>query len=436
MGMTKKIVKIICAFAALCLFATAPVGVSTTNASAMSSKPLYNFEEIMTPVWEGAISYMETVLPVENEYGGIDPIQLLYPINQVIEVKNAELTVTYQKGIDYAVSGGKLLIAEDGNIPVMSYDEFYPSVGQNGMENKNGGYICFHEGDFFHHRQIVVTYTHTESYEGYVPEEKGQLLPKVTEKLSKGEKLDLLVFGDSISVGANSSDLINASPYMPIYPELLAKQLKSVYGSKVNLTNPSVGGKGVEWGLKEINGILENQNNVDLAVLAFGMNDGAMYDLEFAQAMSALAERVRERFPAAEIILVATMLPNPEARNYNLHQAEFHDMMLEYCQEEGIAVADVTAVHKSLLQRKNYADMTGNNVNHPNDYMARVYAQTLFATLQQTVETSPSTDSDGQENGTFVKRLLSGCSSTLSLTVGTMTALSASAITLKKKKDD
>ena len=58
----------------------------------------------MTPVWEGNISYMETVLPVENEYGGIDPIELLYPIGQVIEVKNAELTVTYQKGIDYAVS--------------------------------------------------------------------------------------------------------------------------------------------------------------------------------------------------------------------------------------------------------------------------------------------------------------------------------------------
>jgi hypothetical protein len=81
--------------------------------------------------------------------------------------------------------------------------------------------------------------------------------------------------------------------------------------------------------------------------------------------------------------------------------------------------------------------MTGNNVNHPNDYLARVYAQTLFATLQQTVETTPSPDADGEQSGTLVDRLLSGCSSTLSLTAVTASTLcAATAITLKKKKDD
>jgi hypothetical protein len=136
-------------------------------------------------------------------------------------------------------------------------------------------------------------------------------------------------------------------------------------------------------------------------------------------------------------MLVATMLPNPDAKNFDLRQNEFHDMMLEYCQEEGIAVVDMTAVHESLLQRKRYADMTGNNVNHPNDYLARVYAQTLFATLQQTVETTPSPDADGEQSGTLVDRLLSGCSSTLSLTAVTASTLcAATAITLKKKKDD
>ena len=43
---------------------------------------------------------------------------------------------------------------------------------------------------------------------------------------------------------------------------------------------------------------------------------------------------------------------------------------------------DMTAVHESLLQRKRYADMTGNNINHANDYLARVYAQTLLKTLE------------------------------------------------------
>ena len=34
-----------------------------------------------------------------------------------------------------------------------------------------------------------------------------------------------------------------------------------------------------------------------------------------------------------------------------------------------------------LLKYKIYWDMTGNHVNHPNDFMVRIYAQTLLGTL-------------------------------------------------------
>jgi hypothetical protein len=46
----------------------------------------------------------------------------------------------------------------------------------------------------------------------------------------------------------------------------------------------------------------------------------------------------------------------------------------------------MTAVHGSLLSKKSYADMTGNNINHPNDYLARVYAQTLLTTVKKADE--------------------------------------------------
>ena len=55
--------------------------------------------------------------------------------------------------------------------------------------------------------------------------------------------------------------------------------------------------------------------------------------------------------------------------------------MKEY-ETQGIAAVDVTGVHAGLLEAKRYADMTGNNVNHANDYLARVYAQTLLKTLE------------------------------------------------------
>lgn len=429
--------KILCAIAALCPFGTALASVSKIDVSAQENQSLCSFEEVMSPIWKGATSYMETVLPVGNAYGGIDPISLLYPIEEIIEVKNAELTVTYKEGVDYVVSGGKLIIADDGNIPVLSYRTFHPTTGQAGFEDVNGGYICFHEEDYFHQKQIVVTYTHTKAYDGYVPESKQTLLPNITEKLQAGKDIDLLVFGDSISVGANSSGFVGASPYLPNYAQLFAMQMEKTYGGKVNLTNPSVGGKGVNWGLSEIDDILSGLTNLDLAVLAFGMNDGHMFAVDFAQKKALLVEKVKEKFPNADVMVLATMLPNPDAKNFNKNQSLFHDALVEACEKEGVAVVNMTGMHASLLQKKRYADMTGNNVNHPNDYLARVYAQTLFATLQEEVveEEEIPTEESVEQDTTVLDQLLSGCSGSASIGL-TVAAMGTAAATLKKKKDD
>ena len=34
-----------------------------------------------------------------------------------------------------------------------------------------------------------------------------------------------------------------------------------------------------------------------------------------------------------------------------------------------------------LLEKKNFCDMSGNNVNHPNDFLARAHAQTILAQI-------------------------------------------------------
>ena len=53
--------------------------------------------------------------------------------------------------------------------------------------------------------------------------------------------------------------------------------------------------------------------------------------------------------------------------------------------KQGIALADVRSIHKRLLEKKRFIDMTGNNVNHPNDFLIRVYAQYLLKNLIFTV---------------------------------------------------
>ena len=44
-------------------------------------------------------------------------------------------------------------------------------------------------------------------------------------------------------------------------------------------------------------------------------------------------------------------------------------------------VASVGLVSESVLERKEFRDYTGNNINHPNDFFCRVYAQTIFKAL-------------------------------------------------------
>ena len=41
----------------------------------------------------------------------------------------------------------------------------------------------------------------------------------------------------------------------------------------------------------------------------------------------------------------------------------------------------MTSIHSQLLEKKKYLDMTGNNINHINDYLGRWYAQILSALL-------------------------------------------------------
>ena len=87
------------------------------------------------------------------------------------------------------------------------------------------------------------------------------------------------------------------------------------------------------------------------------------------------------------------MLPNKEVgfhpgnsilgnqKNYLSALLEFEESM------EGVAVADVTSVHEHLLTRKAFRDMSANNINHPNDYVHRVYAQVVLQTLFGKIET-------------------------------------------------
>ena len=51
-------------------------------------------------------------------------------------------------------------------------------------------------------------------------------------------------------------------------------------------------------------------------------------------------------------------------------------------QREGIISVNVGQMHQVMLDAgKKYIDMTSNNVNHPNDFMASIYAMNILSLL-------------------------------------------------------
>ena len=54
---------------------------------------------------------------------------------------------------------------------------------------------------------------------------------------------------------------------------------------------------------------------------------------------------------------------------------------IELADEYGLGLAKVTTMHKEILRYKNYYSMTGNNINHPTDFIIRVYAQNILYAL-------------------------------------------------------
>ena len=93
--------------------------------------------------------------------------------------------------------------------------------------------------------------------------------------------------------------------------------------------------------------------------------------------------KIRERLPDVEFILVASMLGNPDWTT--LHPElfpEYRDALASLC-GPGIALADLTSIWTGFLESKQYWDLTGNGVNHPNDFGHRVYAQVISTLVFQ-----------------------------------------------------
>lgn len=392
-------------------------------------------DDLIRNFWESDTMYDETVILVApmDEDGNITAMpsgRLLFEADEILSVKqyfHAEHSgeVEYKQGVDFEYSDGTITakgtIEEDidgkktevnTSMPYITERQYlgkdvFPgcSTTVTGIPSADGNWdIPYTESYQIVQLQISVTYKHSAKWTKNVPAYMGDKLPNAISKLKSKQHTDILVFGDSISTGANSSSVLKIHPNLPAWYELMETELERAYGADITLTNKSMGGWTSMQAVSEnpsdgwVGGELVKQKGLpallreemtdyspDFAIIAFGMNDATLNVglNNYANNIRKVIDSIRARNADCDIILVGTMLANPQARNQCKNQSEYSALNLKIAEQyENVACVDVGAMHKDLLDSgKKYMDMTGNNVNHPNDFMARIYGMNLLSLL-------------------------------------------------------
>ena len=322
---------------------------------------------------------------VQDGSGAVAPL-LQEPASSPI-LKSATLEMTYQAGKDFSwVPGSReIRLVPGSRIPTTPASGLHPAPhSPNSYDGSRDGtpWMLFGEGRFFHDRQAVASYPTTAKWPGLVPvAAPDRELGHLRQRLRARQPLRLVTLGDSISTGANASGAVGAPPLQPGYPELVALGLEKAFGIPVTRTNLSVGGMDSNWGVTQIPRVLAE--TPDLVLLAFGMNDasGGRTPDDFSAKIGEILSRLQTARPACTVIIVSPMTANPEWNRsapllYPAYAAKLASLTGVDC-----ALADVTAVWSSVLERKSYLSLSGNGLNHPNDFGHQLYAATILTRI-------------------------------------------------------
>ena len=369
----------------------------------------YTEEERVRPFWLGNVMYNETAMFVEE--GDTAVARTMFEPEKIIAVRDWTLTKQYEEGKDYTVAeDGTLVRTAESAIPVFqdswAYGIDMPSGftevdGNNVTGNNYRLFDCmdsagnpvkvtYTEGPLVYENYVHITYVYDPADFGYdaVKSDTGEL-SALTEKLEAGEDIDMAVFGDSISEGCSSSKHWGRAPQCPFYGELVKDEIERIYGVTVNMTNMSLGGKTSAWGAGT-----DTSNNggynltklrslkTDFLIIGFGMNDaGVVPAEEFTVNIGAIADAARAANPDCQIVFLNSYPGNEYFVSRSRQKAigtAYREFSYLYA---GAAYVDLYDLGLKMLEHKRYYEISANNVNHPNDFMHRVYAMNILASF-------------------------------------------------------
>jgi lysophospholipase L1-like esterase len=359
--------------------------ISAASAQDAAGPPIEAAKLLRGP-WDGGEVLGESLLFIKGAEGA-PTAGLLYDVDRVTAVRSADGLKTFEAGRDFRVlaDGSGLELTPDSRIPFLSEsDLFRPKGSPLSIGHKAGDpetSVLFDNGRYFHEHQVEASYVPRDpQWDAYRPRFAGDRLPRVLAKLKSKKPITLAVSGDSISEGYNASKFTKGPPFQPAYPELVAVQLERSCGAKVALHNLAVAGWSSAQGAADLDRLLKLKP--DLVVIAYGMNDVNGRDPEaFKAVIKGMLDRIKQANAETEVVLVATMTGNPDWFATPAAMFPAYRDALKSLEGPGVVLADLTSVWLRLLERKRLFDLTGNGVNHPNDYGHRVYAQTILGLL-------------------------------------------------------
>ncbi len=344
--------------------------------------------------------------------------RLMFSAEKIQKVTSYDRKTVYVEGRDYILCDGKLQITADSTIPCVTSEVYYNcpdsiiAINHHGTQSR----VYWGEDDKMTQWQIRVTYTHSEKYDGFIQPDNSAIYEKFIAKLISGENVTVIAYGDSITCGATSSWYCGFEPHIYTYSMQFACALADIFGYTVKFVDAShlhpqvktppadyVGGeRGIiryintsVGGWRSITGIENYEKHIapfiseygcDLYISAFGMNDSNFTPDTTAHNTKILLDKTLALAPSTAVAVISTMVPNPISVGWYANQPYQEKYLIELAEiyrNSGVECATVqmTSVSLSVLERKEFLDYTGNNINHPNDFFIRIYACALLQSV-------------------------------------------------------
>ena len=210
----------------------------------------------------------------------------------------------------------------------------------------------------------------------------------LSRKLKAKQMVKIVAFGMSITRGLDVSSYDTVPPYMPTYVDLFARQLRKAYHyQNIKMYNAGLPGSTVDWGAQYTNEYV-NPLKPDLVILDFGMNDFWRFTPEqFKGYMITIIKKIKAANPKVEFVLLSNMKFDPDYildsdkyKSWYLANMEGYSKVLKQIGTKGIINLDMYGLSSAIYQKKKAKDCLVNPL-HPNDYLARWYAQGMGALL-------------------------------------------------------